>query len=283
VSTQEVEPRRHGIPQVELTIGGVRFLTGAYSQPTDQTTFGLMKSEAMIERLRRLLAEFTRPNIVEIGIYYGGSVALLSVLADPTKLVSLELSPTPIPVLDEYIATHGLGDRVRPHYGIDQGDRETVSRIADDEFGDVQLDLVIDDASHDYVPTLASFECLFPRLRPGGVYLIEDWRRFEIMDTGIRRLLDHAPDDQRDLVESKIAEAYDTPPSAPLSRLGHELLLAQATGSGLVDELHFDPHWIVARRGPAELDPRRFRLHDVVVDQFGTLAPPPDAWPGTTG
>jgi hypothetical protein len=37
------------------------------------------------------------------------------------------------------------------------------------------LDLVIDDASHIYGPTKASFQALFPLLRPGGLYLIEDW------------------------------------------------------------------------------------------------------------
>ena len=37
------------------------------------------------------------------------------------------------------------------------------------------LDLVIDDASHMYQPTKASFEALFPCLRPGGLYVIEDW------------------------------------------------------------------------------------------------------------
>ena len=37
------------------------------------------------------------------------------------------------------------------------------------------LDLVIDDASHLYGPTKASFEALFPLLREGGVYVIEDW------------------------------------------------------------------------------------------------------------
>ena len=40
---------------------------------------------------------------------------------------------------------------------------------------DGPLDLVIDDASHFYGPTLASFETLFPLLTPGGLYIIEDW------------------------------------------------------------------------------------------------------------
>ena len=41
---------------------------------------------------------------------------------------------------------------------------------------DRAIDLVIDDASHVYEPTLASFETLFPHLRPGGLYIIEDWQ-----------------------------------------------------------------------------------------------------------
>jgi hypothetical protein len=34
---------------------------------------------------------------------------------------------------------------------------------------------VLDDASHQYEPTKASFETLFPLLRPGGLYIIKDW------------------------------------------------------------------------------------------------------------
>ena len=47
--------------------------------------------------------------------------------------------------------------------------------ILDHEFVDESIDLVIDDASHLYVETKASFEELFPRLRPGGLFIIEDW------------------------------------------------------------------------------------------------------------
>ena len=47
--------------------------------------------------------------------------------------------------------------------------------IVQHEFCGSPLDLVIDDASHLYEPTKASFETLFPMLRPGGIYIIEDW------------------------------------------------------------------------------------------------------------
>jgi hypothetical protein len=37
------------------------------------------------------------------------------------------------------------------------------------------LDFVVDDASHFYQPSRATFECLFPKVRPDGLYIIEDW------------------------------------------------------------------------------------------------------------
>jgi len=44
-----------------------------------------------------------------------------------------------------------------------------------EEFGSDSVDLVIDDASHFLFETRESFRFLFPRLRPGGIYIIADW------------------------------------------------------------------------------------------------------------
>ena len=49
-----------------------------------------------------------------------------------------------------------------------------MSQIVLGELAD-ELDLVVDDASHTYEETRASFEFLFPLLSPGGIYVIEDW------------------------------------------------------------------------------------------------------------
>ncbi len=37
------------------------------------------------------------------------------------------------------------------------------------------LDIVIDDASHFGAASLAAYSILFPQLKPGGLYIIEDW------------------------------------------------------------------------------------------------------------
>lgn len=39
-----------------------------------------------------------------------------------------------------------------------------------------EFDLIIDDASHVNPMTLASFDLLWPRIKPGGIYIIEDLR-----------------------------------------------------------------------------------------------------------
>lgn len=40
---------------------------------------------------------------------------------------------------------------------------------------DTRITVIVDDASHDYEKTIATFNNLWPVLRPGGTYVIEDW------------------------------------------------------------------------------------------------------------
>jgi SAM-dependent methyltransferase len=137
--------------------------------------FYIRKDRGLVEDYVAVLEGFQGGNIVELGIAEGGSVALTALVAVPRKLVGLELDENRVRALDELIEERGLVDRVRPYYGVDQADRARLRAIIDDEFADGQLDLVVDDASHRLAQTRASFETLFPRLRPGGLFLIEDW------------------------------------------------------------------------------------------------------------
>ncbi len=114
-------------------------------------------------------------NIVDLGIFKGGSVALYHELFSPNRIVGVDLSPWRVKALDTFVERNSLRDSVRLYYDTDQGDQELLSKIVADNFGKDQLDLVVDDCSHLYGPTKASLNVLLPRLRPGGVYLIEDW------------------------------------------------------------------------------------------------------------
>lgn len=61
--------------------------------------------------------------------------------------------------------------RIRMTY-LDQDDAESQNNLLV-EFP-VQFDVILDDASHVHESTISTFESLFPTVRTGGVYLIED-------------------------------------------------------------------------------------------------------------
>ena len=138
--------------------------------------FCVFKPRSTIDHYERLLAELAPAKIVELGIFRGGSTAMVAALTDPTKLVAVELSPDRIEALDDFIEVRGLAGRVEAHYSVDQGNRAQLAAIVDEAFGTDDLDLVFDDASHHPDLTRVSFDLLFPRVRPGGVFVIEDWR-----------------------------------------------------------------------------------------------------------
>jgi predicted O-methyltransferase YrrM len=160
-----------------LQLDGVQFVahgaTNRFTSTPDR--FCVVKRPDLVGSYLDLLAELRPSTIVEPGVYQGGSCALMALAADPDVLVSVEFSEERVPALDTLIATRGLGDRVHVHHGVDQADGPTLGRIVDDHLEGRPLDLVVDDASHLMGPTRASFNALFPRLRPGGIYVIEDW------------------------------------------------------------------------------------------------------------
>ena len=75
---------------------------------------------------------------------------------------------------DAFRGTHPVGSRIKAYYGVSQTDRTRVEAIIDAEFADTPIDVIIDDASHLYRPTKEAFEIAFPRLKPGGSYVIEE-------------------------------------------------------------------------------------------------------------
>lgn len=300
-----------GIDQDDrFEIDGLELVPSWY-RPSQPGSLTLLKGIHMVERYERLLARYPNPTMVELGISQGGSVALLALLARPERFVAIELSPDPVVPLLDALRDRGLADMVKPYFGVDQADTARLAEILDHEFGDAPLDLVIDDASHRYDETVASFELLFPRLRPGGAYVIEDWTgqdqvahhtatnltdvdapRHAAASEGLRQLLAAALDDPasplharaRAAVAGALGEATppsEAPPSAaerpPVSRIALELALARAVPGDAITEVRLDENWVEVQRGPAPLDPATFRLRQLCPDHFGLLTPLPPA------
>lgn len=252
----------------------VRFVA-SLTRKRESDAFTIMKQADLVARDESLLAELHEPRMVELGIGYGGSVAFFALRARPRKLVCLEHRPERLAQLDRFIHRRGLTDRVRLHFGVDQGDRERVASILSDELGHEPLDLVVDDASHRYGPTLASFETIFPRLRPDGSYIIEDWAGLHEVATAFERRLADVEHERHAILAARINERIEAgvSPETPLSRLVIELMLTQTTDPGIVDEVCVNRHWIAVRRGRTPLEPGSFRLADHYTDPFGMVRP----------
>ncbi len=229
----------------EFVVDGITYTcTGTPRLPRSSANkFRIVKSRQQIERYEDLVRDAKPNTIVELGIFDGGSTALLAQLARPDKLIAIDLTPDPCGALEDFLDQRNHRGRVATFYGVDQSDAARLSEILDQECPGVALDLVIDDASHLVDPTRASFNYLFPRLAPGGAYVIEDW--------------------SGDLW----ASAYGMLPSdsgmngaKPLSLLIFELILASVYRPLVVEAIEIRKGWALVRRGPKELEPDSFDI-----------------------
>jgi predicted O-methyltransferase YrrM len=200
--------------------------------------FCLLKAPEHVEWYERLLREQTPRHIVEVGSYEGASSAFFAEIARPKKLVTIDRRATASPAFSDFITRRGFDDVIAPYFGVDQGNARRLREIADEEFGDAALDLVIDDASHLVDKTRTTFNCLFPRLAPGGTYVIEDWA----------------------WAHSVFAEKGDWANERPLTALIFELILACGSHPMLVSNVNVFWDYAIAERGPAEIDAKSFDL-----------------------
>jgi hypothetical protein len=259
-----------------LEIDGVRFEFGTAYTATTDADFYLAKPPHLIHDYLALV-EQAAGNVVELGIFRGGSAALMALAAQPKQLVVIDLCE-PVDELDRFVAERGIGHRVRAHYGIDQSDRPVLAQIMADAFQGEPIDLVIDDASHSLGPTRDSFEELFPLVRPGGRYLIEDWHWELTFSSG---LLDGAdrPDEPGPTVGLDEILAI-TEDSRILAALGMELVTSHVLAPTVISQVTFNKDWIEVERGPAELDPTDFRLRDLHRGLAALIVPDESQIPG---
>jgi len=155
------------------------------------------------EHFRHLRGRDVR--LLELGVYHGGSLLLWRDYFERGLVVGLDLNP---------VELEDPTGRVRVYRGPQQ-DTELLDRIARECAPD-GFDVIIDDCAHIGHLARVSFWHLFDNhLKPGGLYVIEDWGTAYWADW---------PD----------GVAYRRPPAAGPSPLRHRLLraatrLAQAT------------------------------------------------------
>lgn len=154
-------------------LDGVRFVedirAGGMRGKSAENEFILVKTQAFLNFYRGLQARQPR-NILEIGMFEGGSLVLFDKMFRPDRLVGVDLRKEPIAPLESY-------RRDRPHistyYGLSQDD-PGLSEVLTEQFPE-GIDLIVDDASHLYEQSRATFHLCFPHLKPSGLYVLEDW------------------------------------------------------------------------------------------------------------
>ncbi len=212
----------------DFTIDGVSFhcAVGDYSGKTNRDRLLLLKDRGSLEQYATMFASHPPKNVLEFGIFQGGSPALFSLWFGVEKFVGIDICE-PVPAFDEFCRTHPVGSKIRTYYRTSQTDRERVENIVQAEFGTTAIDAIIDDASHYYGHTRRTFEIAFPLLRPGGTYVIEDWGWA------------HWPH-----IHSHYAG------QTPLSMLVMELLMLCASRCDLVSEIRIFPAFAFIRKSP---------------------------------
>lgn len=234
------------ISDSKICFGDVEILLqtgGSWQQHSaSDDTFYMAKSRPYIEAYRHIRDKLggQARNLLEVGIFRGGSAPFLHRFFDAHRVVCIDRMNGPVPPLERYQKEHAPGV-FRVRYGVDQADRERLTEILESDLSEA-LDLVVDDASHWYEQTKATFETVLPYLRPNGIYAIEDWSWA------------HAAAAQ--------APGHYWADQAALTNLCFELIVAYAAGSGLISSLNFVPGLMWVQRGWLEIPKASFRLAD---------------------
>jgi hypothetical protein len=180
---------------------------------------------------------YTPQTLFEIGVWFGGSAVIWMEALHLRQLVAIDLlTRSGIRPFDDYMAK--AGGRLQVHWGVNQADRPRVRGIVTESFPE-GIDMVVDDGAHLYAETLAGFETVFPHLRPGGFYFIEDW------------------------AWAHWEEDWGLHGRQPLTRIVSELVEAVGSRKGPVASVTVLPGFVAVERGPGELGPD-FRLDHLI-------------------
>ena len=230
----------------------------------DTGTLPVLKHRDNVERYVELAVTVSPEIIVELGIAKGGSTALLNELFRPDVVLAFELDTERGPHLDTYLSTTETPHSINAFYGVNQADAPTLRSRSTEIIGDRPIDLVIDDASHMYRETRSSFETLFPLVRPGGLFIIEDWNVDQLMGDAIDRIRHDPTAPQHEAVLAADAKADPATSTPPLTQLALELILVRGSAGQAIHEVTINENWVIIERGSDPLDSSTFALDDLL-------------------
>lgn len=140
-----------------------------YSAPEGWGDKGTLHS--YIDLYAAQMTKRSNVSVLEIGVEYGHSIAMWQEYFKNSKVYGIDIKSDNIEFeLENFI----LGDAT---------DAEVISK----NFPRNKFDYVIDDGSHTIADQIASFDLIFPKMKNGGKYFIEDVNG----DTAVQRISNH--------------------------------------------------------------------------------------------
>ncbi len=103
--------------------------------------------------------------LLEIGVFNGESLKVLSRFFSDSVVVGIDLEMKDIDFLDF------------PNICYEKADQTDAAALVNisNKYAPLGFDIIIDDASHIGAFSHTTFEALFPTLKSGGLYIVEDW------------------------------------------------------------------------------------------------------------
>jgi hypothetical protein len=233
------------ISETNFIVDGLEFYGDlqTYAARTTADRVVILKYAKLLREYLDYFAPHSIKNLLELGIWQGGSPLFYGMATDAAKVVALDFAPDN-PILRDIISRRGLAEKLKLYFGVSQDDRAAVRGLIDAQFGDEKLDLVIDDASHMYGPSRTAFEIIFPRLREGGFYVIEDWQWAHIDDP-----------------QYQCGKVFGGQPA--LTNFIFELLMAYGSHANLFSNIVVRSWFVAVQKGSKSL-PDDFRLDDLI-------------------
>lgn len=105
---------------------------------------------------------------MELGVDFGGSLLFWNRYLENAQIHGVDLTDEPISIHDS------------PNIHYHQVDCANPKLLAN-KFIDLTFDIIIDDASHQLDQQVISFMVLWPKVRVGGLYILEDINDSEVV------------------------------------------------------------------------------------------------------
>jgi cephalosporin hydroxylase len=226
-----------------FSLSGVNFkFTTDYQAKSSIGEVVLLKPKHILDYYSSLIPNDRDVWIFEIGVFEAGSALALAAMHPNVHVVGIDF--TNKPHLDELIKSLGFDNRVHIFHNVDQKDEKKVLDIISRSFKSYPIDLVIDDGSHMYLESKESFEVVFPLVKDGGFYVIEDWNWAH-----------YSGDYQSSKWNDKPA----------LTNLVFELIMMHGTDNSLIRDIFIRDISCVVRRGAGNIEGSRLDLASLTL------------------